>query len=235
MATFRTVASNIELYAKQLFDDREIPFGQILFWVIEAGDRLRLLHEAKRSSGAFEYWYVVNIETDPTKFDHLYITLPARIYDMDMDGAVRNISYHIENNCGPDFLRVDFVRTTRSGAHIRNGKPDEVWSPRNPGYYRLNNRLYLLGVDPDVQQLEITLKTTLPDVTDPNVVDREMDFPPETLLILEQYVLANVRYALGLAPVKLKNDGTERGNQPQQILNADKTTSVNSPVLNPDA
>lgn len=231
MATYRTVTDDLLVILKQHFDDREITFAQALWWVILAADRLKMLHIAKRESGAFMTTFVVDTQGDADLNDRRFISLPAQIYDMDLDAGVDYMAYFVQGE-DKHLTRIQFYRTSPAQARSQSGNPDRKPSPRNPHYYREGNRLYLLGVTSDVEKVEIGLFLTLPDITAVDI-DQEIPFPAELMLILQRNVMEIGRWALTLPAAKLNNTASER-NQPVLPTDPGKTVSVNDPVLNPD-
>lgn len=231
MATYRTVTDDLLVILKQHFDDREITFAQVLWWVILAADRLKILHISKRESGAFMTTFVVDTQGDADLNDRRFISLPAQIYDMDLDAGVDYMAYFVQGE-DKHLTRIQFYRTSPAQARSQSGNPDRKPSPRNPHYYREGNRLYLLGVTSDVEKVEIGLFLTLPDITAVDI-DQEIPFPAELMLILQRNVMEIGRWALTLPAVKLNNTASER-NQPVLPTDPGKTVSVNDAVLNPE-
>lgn len=221
---------------KQAFDDREISSEQIAHWVIMAADRLNLLHTQKIDSGMLLTTFVVDIQQDGLRHRR-YVELPTRIFDMDLDGAIRHMCYYMETDTDldePRFLQVLGYRTTPTQAHVMNGHPDQRASSREFQFFRDNpTRVYLIGVDDMITKMEIGLMVASPDIRSIVLTD-EIRFPPETVLLLERHVLDLGRLALSLPGTKLANDGSERieEQQPQPPI---KAVSVNAPELNTDA
>lgn len=228
MATYRTVASDISEIIQQTFDDRKVEFAQVFFWVIVVADRLRMLHEVKRRSGAFVTSFVVDVLTDAARNNRPYIPLPGRIYDLDMDGAVDYIGYFVDGNDGLGYQWRTFGRSRPSQISSQKGFHKSP-SIRNPIMVREGDKLYLLGISPDTPKVEVGLKLALPDVTEVDP-DAELPFPVELLYVLQQHVLSIARFALAVPDTKLKNDGTESMPGAQQAP-LGKTVSVNDPVI----
>ena len=234
MATYRTITSDIVLLLKQDIDDREIAEAQVMYWVLVVADRLRMLHGVKRSSGAYVTTFVLDIQNDADLGGRRYVTIPGRIYDLDMDGAIKYMKYFIPGSDGQFLREVAFWRTTPAQARSQAGHPDRKPSPHNPQMYREGDRIYLLGVDQNAQKVEAGLALTLPnieEITD-DMLDQELPFPAELIMILQRHVMDLGRWTLSVPKTKLENDGTERGNRmdPDMPMPG-KTTSVNDPIM----
>ena len=217
--------SDIMLMLKQVIDDKEIPYEQVYYWTIITADRMRMLHNVKRASGAFIKRYTVGVQNTNGE---LFISLPHRIYDLDMDAAVDDLAYYDPEGCGDEYRRVLFFRSDRSTIRSRSKHPDERPSPIRPYFYRQGERLFLVGPRASIQQVEVSLMVTLPDIqsVDP---DAQIEFPDELLGILQKQVLDLGRWVLAAPETKLVNDGKERAEAkaPPQL---GKTASVNSPI-----
>lgn len=226
MTTWKAVVSDIMLLLKQVIDDKEIPYDQVYYWTIITADRLLMLHNVKRLSGAFITRYQVDVLTNAQ--EELYVPLPHKIYDLDMDAAVEDLAYYDPEECGDDWLRVQFFRTDRSTLRSRAKHPDEKPAPMRPYFYRQGPNLFLVGPRKSIEHVEMSLMITLPDIQSVNP-DAEIDFPAELLGILQKHVLDLGRWTLAAKETKVVNDGNER--EPSRTLpQLGKVTSVNDPV-----
>ena len=227
MESLRTIWNDVRRTLKQTKDDLEIPDRQGWYWTLVIADRLRMQHEVKRDSGAYVTTFAVPVETAADFLDRPFVTLPKSIYDLDMDAGVESLSFYAPNGSTPEFARIELFRVTPSTLRMYLMSTTMA---RGHFFWREGPRLYMHGVSPSVPFMEAKLRTTLPDVTtvDP---DAQFDFPKELLIPLIKEITDMGRFALGMPGVYLRNDGT---NRPMSLVigNAEKQTSVNSPVVN---
>jgi len=103
---------------------------------------------------------------------------------------------------------------------------DQKPSAKQPYFFRVNDRLYLLGLEqsPSISQVEMLLFTNLPDIRD---IDPSAELPiaDELLNELRKAVIENARVML-LIP---EEDGINEGNARSTMtrLTLPKQTSVN--------
>lgn len=225
-ATLRHVVYDILTDFKKVHDDVDITPYQILYWVIIHADRLRKLHIEKRDSGAFVVPYDVTL----TKTGDQYkFTLPTSIYDFNEDRGIEYLTYDQNIDAKyPMLSSVLFTRVAAAGTRRLFFRDDEKPSPDNPYFYRLQDTIYLLGIEDLVlTTLEVGLKASL-DPTDVSMdIDQAFDFPQDLLSILKRQIIDLGRFALML-PKDLTNDGNDQvGQVPTQ-----KIIGVND-VVNP--
>ena len=194
MASYRSVVYDIYTILRANFDDTEISLNHVLYWVQMYGDRLRMQHDEKINTGAtLSVFNAVPVLIEANT-GRKYIVIPTGIYDTDNDMGINYISYSysVDPNA---FSYVTFSRTTPSASQRLYWTPEEKPAPDNPYFYRIGDRIYLLGLDCiDVQFIELGLKTTfVGDVCD---LDDEFDFPPELLPILQRQILDLGRFVL---------------------------------------
>lgn len=218
MATYRYVVYDIETSLKQSFDDADISFVQILYWVQVIANRLRSdfyrLNNEEDSYLATFAPVVVNIDDKGRK----YIDLPTQILSLKYDAGVQYITYNFDTCCcgGDPLYQVNFDRTTP--AALRNLVADPYTKPsaKNPYFYRVAdkvngisvNRLYLLGLEcVDVTDVEIGILSSL-DPTDVCNLDDEIPLPPELIHTLISEVLKLGRFVM-MVPEERLNDGDD--------------------------
>jgi|JI10StandDraft_1071094.scaffolds.fasta_scaffold328623_3 hypothetical protein len=233
METLRTIWADIARDLKQNNADLEIPDAQGMYWTLFVADRLRALHILKRNSGAYLSTFVLPVYMDEVFTTRQYIVLPASIYDFDLDGAVESLSYYIPDSCGPEFVEAIGFRTDPSRSRSRAMSTYQKATPSRFQWWREHDRIYLLGADTDVQNIEAKLYNNLPDIDDVDP-DAPFDFPKELISIAKMEILKMGRFALALPGQHLTNDGT---NRPQAAVVGDpgKLSSVNSQFSNPDS
>lgn len=228
MVSIRVIRDDIKMSGGQMFDDQKVSDAQIEYWIIAHADLLSKkhienqgVHEQKRS-GLFLKTFVRDIAldddgdfTDGNPLCRKYITLPRSIYDIEMDGGVDYMCYYVSGECDgcpPRFIKTTFSRTTPMLLSIRGKTQYEKPSPKNPYWYREEDRLWLIGIESVplsiLSKVEVGLLTTLPDVINIDI-DEPLRFPAELLPVLKRYVIDMLRINMGLPGTKLRNDGTE--------------------------
>jgi len=233
----RDVINDIQSLLKQNFDDQEFTDVQVGYWIITIADRLRSQHISKRRSGAFLAVYAnipvskfTTIENPNQIPNRKYIELPACIYDYDLDAGIRYISYWDNTDkCGSEYFRKrKFNRTSPDEIELWEYNPYTKPSPENPYFYRVDNYVYLLGIEcVNVDAVEIGLMQILPDVRDIDI-DEPFDFPAELLHVLRMQVLNLARFGLQVPDMGKVNTGDS--NDPASDIPTTKIVSVNDPV-----
>lgn len=210
---------------KQTFDDKMIQRSQIAYWILLVGNTLKSQHILKRDSGAFLTTFSpvpVSIDTQGRK----YFVLPKTIYDFDKDRGIDCISYVSDGlpTCPPQFTRQTFTRTTKKTSERLYYSKHEKPSPKGPFFYRINERIYFLGIEcVDIKFVEVDLYTALDPLTQIDI-DAYFDFPDELTSILRRNVMDLARYSY-IYPQDRANDGDDVTASKQ--LNIPKTSSVN--------
>lgn len=231
METLRTIASDIKRDLKQNGADLEVPDAQLMYWILVVAERLRGLHIIKRRSGAFLSTFVLPVLQDAVFSHRHYVELPSSIYDFDLDAAVESLSYYMPSSCAPGFTEVTCFRTDPSRSRSRLKSAYQQATPSHPYFWREKDRLYLLGVDEQLEHIEAKVYANLPDINDVDP-DAPFEFPKELLAILRPEVQKMGRFALSLPGQHLTNDGTNRPVPPQAAEG--KLSSVNSEYANPE-
>lgn len=155
MATLRELASNIHLQLKQLNDDSDIRFSQVVFWVSFFINKYRFTKIPTTDSGR----YLSIFDNVPVSMfltsnpphevaGRKFFTLPENIYDFKDDRSIQYITYsQFDDECFPNFTGVTFSRTTPSKSRRLFYSPYEIPTPKNPYWYRVGNNIYLLGLE----------------------------------------------------------------------------------------
>jgi len=234
MAALRYIVNDIYTILEQTYDDSKIEFEHVLYHVLVIADRLKSQHIEKRDSGAFLHIYTdIQLTEDKTTINpdkiagRKYIDIPHTIYDYDLDRGISYISYSSDaDEFNPPFTSVTFCRTTPAKSKRLYWTDEEKPSPSNPYFYRVNNRIYTLGIECiNNPRVEIGLYNSFnPDDYFKLIVDcdldSEFDFPDELIAILQRQVLDLGRFAL-LIPKDSRNDGDselKESNVPTQKL-----------------
>jgi hypothetical protein len=217
MATYRFVANDIRTSLKQMYDDADISLVLVIYWMHVFGDRLKMLHIGKYSSGAFlSRFTAVPVERDDPD-PYPFITLPQRIYDYDKDKGIGYITYDSSISVGgePVLGSVEFQRTYPSALKFLYSREEERPSPDNPYFYRVGDKVYLVGVERvNLLSVDLGLFTTF----DPTIfssptfsIDNTFDFPEHLLPLLRREILEMGRFVL-LIPDNVNNDGSGQVN-----------------------
>lgn len=222
----RHVIDDIAVTLKQVYDDKIIQRSQIAYWILLVGNTLKAQHIQKRDSGAF----LTSFNPVPMEFDPLngrkFFVLPETIYDFNNDRAIDCVAYVSDGaaTCPPQFTRQTFTRTTKKTAERLYYSRYENPSPENPFFYRINERIYTLGIEKvDIKNLEVDLFTALDPLTKIDI-DSYFEFPDELMGTLRTQVIALARYSY-LFPQERANDGEDSNANKQ--MNTPKIVSVN--------
>ncbi len=208
-ATLRYIAYDILETFKQTHSEAEIGLTQMVYWIMVHADRLKKLHMDKIDSGAFITDFVI-IPLVDSDTGRNYFELPTNIYDYDQDKGIDYLTYEPRiDDDDPTFTSVQFTRTTIKASRRLYYREEEKPSPSNPYFYRINGRIYLLGVERiDVPPLELGLLTTF----DPTSVDIDLDevfeFPQDLIPVLKREIMGMGVFVLQL-PKDTKLDGVE--------------------------
>lgn len=249
MVSIRTIRDDIKHSAGQLFDDQKISDAQIEHWIISWANTISHRHLEKQTphdqnrSGLFLKTFVENIVLDDTggftdgnPLCRKYVVLPRSIYDFHADAGVDYITYYVTGECDgcpPRFMQTVFTRSTPMLLNIRAKTQYEKPSPKNPYFYREENRLWLIGIEgvplSILGKVEMGILAAIPNVISIDI-DEELRLPEHLLVLVRRAVMDEVRINLGIPPVKLKNDGTEQAPAaPQRMA---PLLSVNDENLN---
>ena len=232
MITWRSVIYDIYQSLKQNFDDSELTLNHIKYWVTIAANRLLMQHIEKRESGGFLTIFggvMVQIEAGT---DYKYVELPSGIIDFNLDNGVQYMSYDAcVDECTPPFTSVTFTRTSPAAAKILYFTEEEKPTPDNPYFYRVGNKIYLLGLECiDVCGIEMGLYLTITPYD--CSLDDEFPFPVELIAILQRYVFDIGRFVLAMPNFIGVNDGTSENMSGVQVPKT-KLISAQNPVMNP--
>lgn len=235
----RHIVDDIQVILKQTYDDREFQDIQVAYWCTILGDRLRSQHILKRRSGAFLSVYAnipINEFTSITNPNQIpnrkYVELPGCIYDFDMDAGIEYVSYwDNDDNCGSEkFKKVKFNRTNPSEVEVLYYSDYTKPSPSNPYFYRVDNKLYLLGLEcSGAEAVEMGIYLILPDVVTIDI-DAVWPFPAELIPVLQRHVLDIARFGLEVPEGAKINTGTD-GNENTENVPTQKLVSVNDNVI----
>lgn len=216
--TYRYVVYDIEKSLKKTFDDADITFNQILYWVLVVANKLRFEQNLSTNSDLFTSTYCdVDVQVGDCD-SRKYIDLPTQIMDLPNNGGIVYITYNIETcKCdGPPFAQI-FFQGINLG-EVQHLYLDDFTKPsaKNPYYYRIGdkvngvdvNRVYLLGLECiDVDSVEIAIKSTLDPAKICNL-DDEIPLPDERISDLITEVLQLGRFVV-MMPEERVNIGED--------------------------
>ena len=231
MVTVRHIVYDILNDLKQIYDDADLTPFKVFYWVCIHADRLKKQHMDKIDSGAYVSPFTLAVTVEPSNGRN-YFVLPSAIYDFDKDGGVDYITYSPDIDLSlPGFSGVKFTRTTPSKARRLYFREEETPSPSNPYFYRLSDRIYLLGVEQiNITEVEAGLKLSFNPVDPTLDIDDEFQFPSDLLPLLKRQILDMGRFVLQIPSDKI-NDGAGFDARVQQQVPNQKLISVNSPDL----
>lgn len=226
--TYRNVCYDILTILRSNYDDTEITLNHVVYWVQIYADRLRVQHDQKIDSGlATEIFNTIPVLTEPLT-GRKYIVIPASIYDLDGDAAIEYLSYNysVDPNA---FSYVTFSRTEPSWVQRLYWTSEEKPTPDNPYFYRVGNKIYLLGLECiNVDYVEAGLKVSLGTST--CNLDDEFPFPPELIPILQRQVLDLGRFVLQIPADRTNDADNDMKNQEIPKTKIISTASISDPT-----
>lgn len=206
MATWRYVVYDIWESNKSSFDDAETGLQQVIYWTQIVANSLKYQHLQKRKTGS----YLTIVECTVTKTSgYCHITMPSNIFDLDADGGVDFITYNKYTN--GEWLCTQFQWTKPEWVHRIKLSPYEKPSPANPYFYRVGDKLHLLGIESLVTsgyKVICGLYQTIPvgEVLD---LDEEIPLNEEHVKFLKYEVEQLIRWTMIITPDKF-NDGADK-------------------------
>jgi hypothetical protein len=218
MATWRYVAYDLQKSLKKTFDDSDLTFPQIVYWVMVVANKLRVQHYLSTNTDLFTSTYsAVPVQKDGK--GRKYIDLPTQMIDLPFQKGIKYISYNIDQDTeeyGYSFAQV-FFQPTFTG-QVQHLYLDDYTRPSrtNPYFYRIGqdvdgvsvDRLYLLGVETlPIEDVEVAMLSTLNPNHLPNL-DDEIPLPDELILDLMTQIL-NLGRMILMIPEERKNDGSD--------------------------
>lgn len=214
--SYRYIAHDLLESFKQLNDDSEISLAQVVFWVNIIANRLRMQHIRKLPTGThLTVFQNVPITVEPNS-NRKFFTLPSSIYDYEHDLGIDYITYQDVTDCcdEPAFTQVIFGRTTSKTSQRLYFDQHETPSAKNPYFYRVSDRIFLLGLEciEVPKGLEVGLYATIDTSIDGCNLDDEIDLSEELLTVLKYEVLNLGRFAL-IIPNERINEGADQTTQ----------------------
>jgi len=193
LSTLRHIAYDVLRSLNQNYSDAEINLPQVIYWIMIHADRLKKVYMEMMDfdSGAYVNSFPIVVLVDPLNGRN-YFGLPVSIYDYREERGIEFITYRPEldpNN--PVFTSVQFTRTTIPATRRLYMRDDEKPTPANPYFYRLADRIYLLGVEQiNLLEIEAGLRTSFEPVDSLLDIDEPFDFPQELIPQLKKEILA---------------------------------------------
>lgn len=209
MVTYRHIVYDILGDLKQIYDDASLTPYKVFFWVLVHADRLKKQHLVKIDSGAYVKVFDLPVYVEPFNGRNYFI-LPGSIYDIDKDGAISYITYKPDIDVSlPALASVKFTRTSPTKLQRLFFREEETPAPSNPYFYRLNDRIYLLGVEQiNITGIEVGLILSFDPAASGLTLDDEFEFPPDLIPTLKRQILDMGRFVLNI-PVDNINNGAE--------------------------
>lgn len=226
--TYRYALSDCEKMLEQAISQRKFSPSQVLFWILVIGDRLKSQHIGKIDSGAFIHQYdQIAVTTDPVT-GRQYINLPTGIYDYNLDSGINYLSYdYTIDTCSAPFTSVTFSRTSPSTSKRLYWTEEEKPSPSNPYFYRIGDRVFLLGCEcVTIQNVEGGFYSTFDPATTCSL-DDEFDFPQELYQILKMQLLDMARFGLAIPSNRTNTGNYDLDNELSEVPK-NKLVSVNN-------
>ena len=158
------------------FPDASIQNNQILFWIRTIENQMRKRHLATTPTGA----YLVQFDNVPVVTNGLrkYVTLPSPVYDISYENGFEYITYQRSDIVA--FTQVAFQATSPSASARLYFNPYEEPSPSSPYFYRVKEKVFLLGVENvNVKSVEIGMyvaldpRSSMVDLDDPIELNEE--------------------------------------------------------------
>lgn len=183
----------------------------------------------------------VNYETGLKKRG--YFTLPSEVYDIKQNSGIEYICYNRESGCADNLVGVHFNIATPSEVDNLDGGAFQKPRPAMPYYYRgryndgsnvYSDRVWLIGISPQITSVEIGVYLTVGDLLRLNP-EENIDMPADMILLVKNMVLGLERWALAVPQEQLRNDGRGSAVGYYARMLPPATTSVNAPVMNPEA
>lgn len=215
MTTYRFLANDLIEIFRQTNDDSEIGLVQVIFWVNVICNRLKMQHIKKQPTGTHLTTFNSVIVSNEPVTNKKYFDLPKSVYDLKHDKGIDYIAYDTIAECcsGPAFVGVVFGRTTSNTAKRLYKNPYEKPSAKNPYFYRVGERVYLLGLEcVNSPQLEIALYTSIDTAIDVCSLDDAIPLSDELISVLKYEVLNLGRFAL-IVPNERINEGADQTTQ----------------------
>ena len=222
MATYRYVAKDIQTSLNKAFDDADIRFTQILYWVQVVANRIRI-DQSQLETGLFlSTFSSVAISKDVK--GRQYFDIPSAIMDLPNEKGIKFITYNHDTGCccsGPNFAQVFFQPTTAWGSHLLYKDEHTEPTPSNPYFYRLGekidnvsvNRVYILGTECiNVSDVEIGIMCSL-DPSNVCDLDEQVPLPDERISELMREVLDLGRFVMMLPEERVNQGSDETSNQ----------------------
>jgi hypothetical protein len=232
MSTYRYIAYDLEKSLRKNFDDSQLTFSQIVYWIIVVANKLRVGQYLQTNTDLFTSTFTsVPVEKDVK--GRKYVTLPKQIIDLPNQRGIKYISYTFGDSPNGYSFAQTFFQPTFTG-QIQHLYLDEYTkpSPKNPYFYRVGqdfngisvDRLYLIGIENvEIDDVEMAILSTL----DPKTIvdlDDEIPLPDELVLELTTQILQLGRMIL-MMPEERINQGSDspQGQVPQGNVSIPQT------------
>lgn len=219
MATYRQFVYEVLESTKLAHATARMTLPQVIYSCQLAINTIMEQHLSKMRhySDAYLQIFDVNVTLDAGG-GWYHFDLPAGIFDFDMDKGIDFVTYTRKSN--GKWLCNKFTRTTPKKLTRYKKSPYEKPTPDNPYFYRVNNKVHLVGVE----SLMLTTVTTGLLVTANINLEQDLDaiipLDEPHLAYARMMVEDLIRFGMAITPER-ENDGSdlaERYNQLPDIL-----------------
>lgn len=213
--SYRYIVGEIQKMWAYNFPDSTVTSAQITYWVLIAENYIRQRSLKVTMTGSFLTEFSnVSVQTDNIR---KWFILPSQVVDLDNE---KGIDYVLYQQSGiPYGKQIRFQQTEADIIDKLYWNPYEKPSPSNPYFYRVNQTIYLLGLEnvyvPSVQMGLYTALDTRPVLLN---IDSVISINEEQIITLREMVFQFAR--LGIIVPKGSLDETGTDNRSNENVNA---------------
>jgi len=218
-STWRYIVEDALSLLKKVEGSSDINASQVLYWASTLANTIRLQHIQKTPTGRYLHIFtgipilVAATSANPDQIaGRKYFDLPATVYDIMNEKGIEYICHSQDGTCPPEFLNLNF-QPTMPGAEAQRltYSPYETPSVKNPYFYRIHQRIFLLGLDEatTVQSLEMGLYTSLEMRSNKVNLDDEIDLTEQHISLLRTQLIGLGSFAMSVAKDRIEDSDDE--------------------------